>query len=477
MRVTVENLGAVKKGTFELKPLTVFVGPNNSGKTWTAYTIGSLFSIGAYNNFMDYYSENQPEEYSFIDNIVKQILDEGHSKINITEIFEKYYKYYLKDLIRLIPSNLPEVLMSSRLNFDTLNINFEIEERFENSLDIIKSWKLENNISVDKNGNAILSCHKEKGDFDLFFITETEGKIKEIPVALIRRFIALQVFQLIHRAFYPNVHFLPSERTGLVQMIGFGALGKVVGDKKREDIDEKINKITFKSSPFSPFGSLFNILWESSDELVKINRLKLAEKNADIKNYTHLAEILEKNILNGSVDVFRKRDGSLHIIYKFKDKEILDLQAASSFVKDLAPLVFYLRFVAMRGDLIVIDEPEMNLHPLAQAQCAEFLGMMINAGLKVIITTHSPYIVEHLSNMIRAEDKATAENISEIEDLLYLKDKNSLLSKDKVSVYLFEYGEITKLLNDSGFINWGTFGNISDELQRIFYNILNMEDV
>jgi len=57
-------------------------------------------------------------------------------------------------------------------------------------------------------------------------------------------------------------------------------------------------------------------------------------------------------------------------------------------IKELAPLVFYLRYLAEPGELLIIDEPEMNLHPAAQTQIIEFLAMLVNAELHVLITTH-----------------------------------------------------------------------------------------
>lgn len=42
MKVTVHNLGVIKEAEVDLKPLTIFVVPNNAGKTWLAYTISSV---------------------------------------------------------------------------------------------------------------------------------------------------------------------------------------------------------------------------------------------------------------------------------------------------------------------------------------------------------------------------------------------------------------------------------------------------
>jgi len=42
MKVTVENLGRIKNASFDWKPLTVFVGENNTNKSWTAYCVYAI---------------------------------------------------------------------------------------------------------------------------------------------------------------------------------------------------------------------------------------------------------------------------------------------------------------------------------------------------------------------------------------------------------------------------------------------------
>ena len=41
LKFEVENLGVIKTGKFIQKPLTIFCGPNNSGKTWVMYPLNS----------------------------------------------------------------------------------------------------------------------------------------------------------------------------------------------------------------------------------------------------------------------------------------------------------------------------------------------------------------------------------------------------------------------------------------------------
>lgn len=143
----------------------------------------------------------------------------------------------------------------------------------------------------------------------------------------------------------------------------------------------------------------------------------------------------------------------------------LEMQVASSMVKEIAPLYLCLRYLVEPDELLIIDEPEMNLHPAAQVQIIEFLAMLVQAGLKVLITTHSPYIVDHLSNLMKA---AKYEDKESLKERFYLERTEAFIPQDKVSVYLFEDGTAKNILHEDGRIDWGTFGNVSDDISHIF---------
>lgn len=137
-------------------------------------------------------------------------------------------------------------------------------------------------------------------------------------------------------------------------------------------------------------------------------------------------------------------------------------------VKELASLVLYLRYLAVPGELLIIDEPEMNLHPEAQAKLTEFLAMLVNAGLPVLITTHSPYIVDHLANLMKAAESSEPDTI---QDKFYLKRKEAFISKDDVSVYLVDQGKAENMLDEDGVIHWSTFSQVSDRVVQIYFDI------
>lgn len=71
--------------------------------------------------------------------------------------------------------------------------------------------------------------------------------------------------------------------------------------------------------------------------------------------------------------------------------------------------------LAKPGDVLVIDSPEAHLHPQGQSKMGEFLSIISNSGVQVIIETHS----DHVINGLR------------------LAVSRSLIASDKVGIHFF----------------------------------------
>ena len=106
-----------------------------------------------------------------------------------------------------------------------------------------------------------------------------------------------------------------------------------------------------------------------------------------------------------------------------------DERLASS-IKELAVFLFYLRCVAKKGETVVLEEPETALYPENQIQLARLVARLVNAGLNIIITTHSPYFLEQLSHCVMAGSSETGKKLREFPN-------GERLDKDKVAAYGF----------------------------------------
>ncbi len=114
------------------------------------------------------------------------------------------------------------------------------------------------------------------------------------------------------------------------------------------------------------------------------------------------------------------------------------MDESSSSVRSLLDIGFYLRHVAEPNDLLMVDEPELNLHPENQRRMARLFARLVNCGIKVFMTTHSDYIVKELNTLIML-NSAIPSHQKIMEDYHYREDelieakKYGFISLKKVS--------------------------------------------
>ena len=100
-------------------------------------------------------------------------------------------------------------------------------------------------------------------------------------------------------------------------------------------------------------------------------------------------------------------------------KEGLRMSHSAAMVSELAPLVLFLRGIVKQGDLLIIEEPESHLHPGAQTKIAQTLARLVRAGVHIVITTHSNYLLQQIGNLIReGELRKQGESTGESADWL-----------------------------------------------------------
>ncbi len=79
---------------------------------------------------------------------------------------------------------------------------------------------------------------------------------------------------------------------------------------------------------------------------------------------------------------------------------VLPSPRASSGLRQILPVIVELAF-APPGTCVLVEEPELSVHPLAQQDLAGMLVEAVAANKQVVVTTHSPYLLEALGAMVR----------------------------------------------------------------------------
>ncbi|MDE0684800.1 MAG: AAA family ATPase [Candidatus Poribacteria bacterium] len=115
-----------------------------------------------------------------------------------------------------------------------------------------------------------------------------------------------------------------------------------------------------------------------------------------------IADALEFNVLHGKIIWKPSPSGYPTFIYHPREMEAeIRLTQASSMVSELAPLVLFIRGLIRPGDTLIIEEPEAHLHPGAQTEIAATLARLVRAGVRVVVTTHSDWLLKEIGNLIR----------------------------------------------------------------------------
>lgn len=159
--------------------------------------------------------------------------------------------------------------------------------------------------------------------------------------------------------------------------------------------------------------------------------------------YYEFAEQIETGILHGEVKI--NRNGDVEFVPENANRSRhLPIHMASSIVKTMSSLVIYLKHIARRGDLLIIDEPEMNFHPDAQISLIRLFSMLSKMDLRLIISTHSDYMIREINNMIMASSL----NLSDPELVSSMGyNKDMLLKKEDIAVKYFNYGRSKRFLD------------------------------
>ena len=491
MKLKVTNLGGLKHAEVDVKPLTVFIGPNGTHKTWVAYCLYGLLStlsLRSFGTFLDR-AKAEGDETAYLTDVLA-----GKAEVLAKEIIaavphDAYDRIVARsDLTLRVPASvsfelsgndISSILSTSASSFDESMVSLEIARD-----EIVDSRSAGNTALGIHLGQSVLLFRSLPDDnvLGIFPVTGLDlAEVKQLVESVLLRFtlslvnevIPLPVERAAHLALY---RFLDSSRSTTIQRVA-------------EAIDElgKSSRLPARLSVTLRYR-LLNIL---VDQL----RVKLPRPQLDFLGLLSAAEfgptppiprdqafssirsLLESAILEGEVSFGDKRE----LGYAMPGGRTLDLHVASSLVRSVAALDLFLNHGMIRpGDVIVIDEPEMNAHPEAQIQLTELLAILVNRGVRVVVTTHSPYIMDHIGNLTKASG-LTGSSRDNIVSQLKLKSPDALLPPSSVAAYLFQGDDsgsvsVQSVMSEDGIADWSTFGDESEYLSTLFDQILAAVD-
>lgn len=380
MILTTKNLGKIRTATIDLsKPLIVFCGPNGTGKTYLSYLIDHIFSsVDSYICKDKYLTKPQVEEL--------HSKGELHVPIEQSEVAE-----YLNLLCETGKSDLGDLFALSDEDVKKLFPSFHVEIGLTDADDLL---------SVDFSCNVIASSgkyHITKKKGDLFvsvkYVSDTKDNdalSKVLNDTYERHILYSRIYNGLIESMLGGVTMLPVERNSIYTFNKELSLSRnmVIDQVQKLVSNEKVDPLDFLRQRTRRYPKAI------TEGLTIANDLNTIKKKQGF--YYDLATNVEQNLLQGVLDTNSEGD----VVYKLTKNKKLPIQITSSMVKTIASLIFYVKYIAKQGETIIIDEPEMNLHPTNQVLFAETIIKFIKAGLRFIISTHSDYIVREINKYI-----------------------------------------------------------------------------
>ena len=408
LAVEARDFGPISGGKITLKPLTLFIGPNNSGKSYAAMLVHSIFESytptalrGPMPLFYKWHFFARDievhkilvEERAELKRHINTLKEEEELEISTlflekvtTRIFDALYEKRLSDeIVRSYACPLRNLIRIGKRDF-TLKINvnsFEIRLNYQKGekLKIEEYPKLDLKIKIKASGTLIreFKVHRKEKEFLIQIGVGRNKKEQDfLVVRLMDSIFGICASNLLENVAIP-CYYLPAARSGILQ--GHKALAA--------SILKKVPYVGIERLEIPRFSGVV------SDFISSI--ISLPEEKGP---FFSLAQEFEKELIKGKI-VVRTLDEYRYpeIHYNFQDTEI-PLHRASSTVSELAPLFLYLKYVVEPGSVLIIEEPEAHLHPKNQRILAAFLVKLIRSGVTILITTHSEYLLEQLSSFI-----------------------------------------------------------------------------
>lgn len=421
--VRVSQFGPIAKGEVSLKPLTVFVGPNNTGKSYLAMLIYAIFHSSRYEHYR-FEPVFAPVRYSprvrslnALRDWLQTLEKSPRGKLNVHDLPPELQKGVLEVVQKSLDAQIPR-------------LGKEIERCFGRELrDLVTTkrakvlfriavestdphWDMKLSLS-DKNLQGTYSLDTREMEFKLpGFITGIAIR-GEMPKGILKEilfYITKSVRDELEKNF-ADAAYLPAARSGILQ--SHKALVQLmVGHSSLVGIE-----------PFS-IPKLSGVVTDFISNLIGLEK----QRNRPL---ARLARLLEGDVMHGEIEMKTSRAQYPEIYYR-SAAGVFPLQATSSMVSELAPVSLFLKYFLDPGDFLIVEEPESHLHPESQRNLAHVIVRLIRKNVHVLITTHSDYFLAQLSNFVRLSSVTEAERAKQG----YLSD--DFVRPEEVTACLFE---------------------------------------
>lgn len=410
-QIKIENFLVIKEATFEINKLNVIIGPQANGKSVLvklSYFFKKLINTVFLNTIKD--SES-----------IEELIESG--KI----LFENYFPSYIwknTDFNIFYENEHFSIKISNKIDGD-FNLTF-----CENFLELKKDMENEYKKFLKKNkkdNNSLLFHIMSFQDFKLAFFrkNKTSECIQKLLV---------------------NTIFIPASRSYFI------SLQKNIFSFLSKDID-----IDIFIKEFGSYYERSKNIYSDLEIYKKLGRINIDE-------FKRLMDL----ILKGE---FVHKDNKDWI--QTKDS-LISLSDASSGQQEALPMlmVLYTQLIIGNKNINYIEEPEAHLFPISQKYIIHIIALLYNLNNINFITTHSPYVLTAINNLILAHDVMKKKGEDLVSEIIH---KNLTINFDDVAAYTIENGILTSIKDENTrLIGMNIIDSVSDDFSEEFDRLLQL---
>lgn len=447
MNIDINNFGIIKNANIDIAPLNIFIGSNSSGKSFAARLIHCFNCSDA--------PDISEELFVYLDEYLKD---------NDDNINEKIFNYILTQPklnskpLKIPFSQIRPIIDSVVLGYLSDVFKLKIEEEFDLNLnDLINSTQ--SYFKIDINDCEIIKPFNKDFEFKVNSFPLTE-RVNTARIAL--AFDGESNFLINIESIFFNITQL-SDVNSLLLIILTMIVNSIFKDiclknsyyliAERSDLVTDNKALTRRIQDKSYFSK------NQIDILSKLYSIDSTQKG----EFYELGCEFDREFSGYLVDIkYNGINNDISFIDEDTNKEVSSKMLSTS-IHEMALLSIYLKYVVKKDDLLIIEEPEAHLHPKNQRILVKYIVRAVNNGLKVMLTTHSDYIIEQFNNFVRLN--SVDENL--LDEFNYTQA--DILSHEDVSIYTFKKDSKKQFIaekidiNETGF-DEESFAPISEEL-------------
>ena len=472
--IAVKDFGPIAQAEIDLKPLTVLIGPNNTGKSYLAlavYSLSQTVSATRYPRYGQIRSRGSAIPYGVRRSSVQRLKRAGDWNRIISDAgkfisgqsglsrFPEKVRAWLRAESRPWAKSLTE------------GMKYELRRCFGSSMSQLgrRGYRSERHgFAIDVRDEAtglswVMNCNEDdlstdRWEPDMSVSLERRVRRPPFPSIMLARdesfaanMLSASYATFILQGFSSPSHYLPASRSGILQ--GHKTLASLIVGRASTAWIESME-----------VERLPGVITDLVQALLVLDRA--SPPSGKVKK---IVEYLESNVVVGSVDI-KKQLEYPELKYQ-NDAGEFRLHQVSSMISEIAPMVLYLKYLVRPGHLFIVEEPESHLDPANQRLVARAIAMLVNAGVRILVTTHSDIFLQQINNLVQASGLESRKRLR----MGYKAVE--VLNPGDVSAYVFHPGDdgtrVDALPVDSDYgISTESFDNVHSAL---YDEVIKME--